>query len=486
MRRNSDELFDERSSEYIRKSKVKQIGFIAVLVNVIVISVLLVLLNASNLGNGNVSVDGENQIDVEKLNMISQILNEEYYETVDMDDLNNGAVHGIVGGLSDPYSQYLTPEEYTEFTNSIENEYVGIGVGIQIVGDYVSITEVFQGSPAEDAGLISGDVFYSVDGEDAKDLDSTELANLVRGEEGTTVIIEVARGSFDNILEFSVVRGVIELPNLEYAKIDNTGYIKINTFSQNIYNEFRDAYENLETLGIDGLIIDVRNNSGGYLRGVTSIIDMFVDDSKPIYQEESRGVVIDKAYGDKDKVDIEVIVLTNGSSASASELLAAALKEINGSEVIGVSTYGKGVAQTQHMFSDSSFIKYTYAKWLTPNGNWIQDVGVTPTIELDENEELLYRNINIVNDLEFDTVELQNTNAQYILNILGYDLRTDGYYDSKMVDAVKDFQKGKGINQTGKIDSQTALALNEELASYKDDPQNDDLIKKALEVLENE
>ncbi len=480
-----DENLDAKSSKYIKKSKVNFIILITVVISVLVTSLLAVII----IGSINLNVDegaDTDQIDVTKINRISEILEAEFYEEVDMDKLNDGAIHGIVNGLSDPYSQYLTPEEYTSFTGSIDNEYVGIGVQIEVIGQYVSIGEVFQGSPAEKAGLLQGDIFMVVDGEDAVGLTTTELANFVRGEEGTTVVIQVARGSFDNLIEFNVVRGVIELADLEYAMIDEVGYIKINTFSETIYKEFNAAYKDLKSQGMDKLIIDVRNNSGGYLNQVNKIIDMFVDNSKPIYQEESRGVILSQAHGDKAKEDIEIAVIINNGSASASELLAAALKEINGSELIGVSTYGKGVAQTQFAFSDGSFLKYTYAKWLTPNGNWIQDIGVMPTIELEENEEMLYANVNIVEPLKIDTVHFQNTNAQNILNILGYNVRNDGYFDTNTFNAIKDFQSKNNLNTTGIIDGNTATKLNEKLKNYKNDYKNDILISKAIEVLTDE
>ncbi len=459
--------------------------------NVILIIIIVAIVTAYTTSfviknNSSYSNHSSAQLDAKQGEIIN-LLNSNYYTDIDVENLNEGALKGLVNGLEDPYSTYLSNEEYNQFTASIENEYVGIGVSIDNNGAYIFINEVFRGSPAEKAGLISGDVFKSIDGTDVEGVDSNQLVSLVRGEAGSEVVIEVYRGSFDNVLKYTVTRGVIELPDIEYALLDEKiAYIKLNTFSKTIFDEFSESYNELTKQGATKLIIDVRDNSGGYLDQVMKIIDVFVDDKKPIYQEEAKGKILNKTFGSKEKIDIDTVILINENSASASELLASAFNEINNSQLIGTKTFGKGVAQTQYKMSDGDVLKYTYAKWLTPDGNWINEVGIQPTHEVVINKELTYSFINITDDLMYDMVDLQVLNAQRILNLTKYKVREDSYYDNEMVEVVKKFQIDNGLDVTGNVDLATATKLNEVLKLYKSNYDNDVVIKKAVEVLNDE
>ncbi|MFV0498998.1 MAG: S41 family peptidase [Bacilli bacterium] len=416
-------------------------------------------------------------------------LSQNYYKKVDKETLLSGAVKGMVNALEDPYSSYMNTEETTEFKLLIENQFVGIGVQIEKGPSGIYITKVFENSPAEKVGITEGDVFSSVDGEDVSEYSVDKLSSLVRGEEGSEVNLKFKRAGFSNELDFTVKRAAIELEDLTYGLVgenDTVGYIKINDFTGDIYEQFSSAYKDLKLKDIKSLIIDVRDNGGGYLDQVIKIVDMFVDDSKPIYQEKKRDKITHKEYGDTKKENIDVAVLINESSASASELLASALNEINGSKLIGTTTFGKGTAQTTQEYTDGSSLKYTFAQWLTPDGNWINETGVAPDVEIELDSSMILNKVLIEKPLKFDQVSKQIENAQKVLVKLGYNTRVDGYFDSETRSAVEKFQKKYGVKNSGEIDMNTANKLNSEYSEILKDYKKDNQIMRAIEVLGND
>lgn len=423
------------------------------------------------------------------LDKVYQELYGNYYKEVNKEVLYEGAVKGMVEALDDPYSTYMNPEETEQFKLMLENQFVGIGVQVEKAPAGVYITKVFDNSPAEKAGLTEGDVFSEVDGKKVAKMEVDELVTLVRGPKGSEVEIKVKRAGEKEDLTYKVKRDEIELEDLTYGIIgesNDIGYIKINDFTGDIYSQFESAYKELNAKNIKSLIIDVRDNGGGYLDQVLAIVDMFVDDSKPIYQEKVRDKVTNEVYGDKKKEKIDIAVLINENSASASELLAASLSEINGCKLIGVTSYGKGTAQTTKEYSNKSSLKYTYAQWLTPNGNWINEVGVEPDYKEELNEIFFYNKVLVSEAISVDTVNPQVANAQLILKAMGYTTRVDGYFGNDTKSAIETFQTDKGIKATGVLDSETANKINESFEKFLKDYKKDNQIMKAIEVLGNE
>ena len=315
-------------------------------------------------------------------------IKENYYEEIDEGEMLNAGIKGMIDYLGDKYSVYMDEEETEEFNEQVEGKYVGIGTEImQLEDGSVVVSNPFEGSPAAKAGLQAGDVIIRVNDTDVTGKTSSEVSNLIKKSADSTVNITVRRD--DEEKTFTIERETIEIESVDSSVFDvndkKVGYICISIFAANTYQQFEQALEDLEKDGIDSLVIDVRSNSGGYLDCVTEIASLFLGKGKVIYQLDTKGIV-EKIYDEtKTKRDYPIAVLINSSSASASEILAASLKESYGAEVVGVNSYGKGTVQRAYQLENGATVKYTIQKWLTPDGNWINEVGVEPTLRVEMN-----------------------------------------------------------------------------------------------------
>ena len=312
-------------------------------------------------------------------------IKENYYEEIDEGEMLNAGIKGMIDYLGDKYSVYMDEEETEEFNEQVEGKYVGIGTEImQLEDGSVVVSNPFEGSPAAKAGLQAGDVIIRVNDTDVTGKTSSEVSNLIKKSADSTVNITVRRD--DEEKTFTIERETIEIESVDSSVFDvndkKVGYIYISIFAANTDQQFKQALEDLEKDGIDSLVIDVRSNSGGYLDCVTEIASLFLGKGKVIYQLDTKGIV-EKIYDEtKTKRDYPIAVLINSSSASASEILAASLKESYGAEVVGVNSYGKGTVQRAYQLENGATVKYTIQKWLTPDGNWINEVGVEPTLRV--------------------------------------------------------------------------------------------------------
>ena len=315
-------------------------------------------------------------------------IKENYYEEIDEGEMLNAGIKGMIDYLGDKYSVYMDEEETEEFNEQVEGKYVGIGTEImQLEDGSVVVSNPFEGSPAAKAGLQAGDVIIRVNDTNVTGKTSSEVSNLIKKSADSTVNITVRRD--DEEKTFTIERETIEIESVDSSVFDvndkKVGYIYISIFAANTYQQFEQALEDLEKDGIDSLVIDVRSNSGGYLDCVTEIASLFLGKGKVIYQLDTKGIV-EKIYDEtKTKRDYPIAVLINSSSASASEILAASLKESYGAEVVGVNSYGKGTVQRAYQLENGATVKYTIQKWLTPDGNWIKEVGVEPTLRVEMN-----------------------------------------------------------------------------------------------------
>lgn len=313
-----------------------------------------------------------------------------YYGDLDKDTLIDGAVEGMISSVGDTFTSYSDIDTTASFNETINGTYEGVGCQVASLenGDNM-IIEVFENSPADKAGLKVGDIITKVDQESCEGKNSIDISNYIKNSGKTKVTLTIKREEKEEDITINLSKVDIPYVSGEIIEKENKkiGYINISLFSNNSYKQFKNKLEELEKEKIEGLIIDVRNNNGGYLTSVTDICNLFLEKGKIIYQLEDGDGKVKKKDTTKEKRNYKVAVLINGGSASASEILASAIKESYKGEVVGTNSYGKGTVQQTKKLLDGSMIKYTTQKWLTPEGNFINEVGVTPTKEVELNEE---------------------------------------------------------------------------------------------------
>lgn len=327
--------------------------------------------------------------DLSKLVDTYYAIKDNYYGDLDNEKLVDSAIKGMVGAVGDVYTSYSDSNTTDAFMETVSGVYEGIGctVATTINGEII-VVDMFDNSPAKKAGLEIEDIIIKIDDEDYTEKTSTDMSNYIKSSKNSTVKLTVLREEEEK--EITINREKIEIPyvtgEIISKKDQKVGYINISLFSSVTNQQFKNKLKELEDSGIDSLVIDVRNNSGGYLSSVTDIINMFLKKGQIIYQlKDDNGTQIKKDTT-KEKRTYKVAVLTNSGSASASEILASAIKESYGGFVVGTNTYGKGTVQQTTTLPDGSMVKYTIQNWLTPEGNWINEVGLEPTdiVELSE------------------------------------------------------------------------------------------------------
>ena len=324
---------------------------------------------------------------IAKINELTAYIQMYYYEDdATIEDLKDGMYAGLVNGLGDKYSVYYTADEYEQMQVSMTGKYYGIGAALSQDADtmVVSITKVYEGTPSEEAGLLAEDIILSVDDVEATSMEVTELVKLIRGEEGTTVHLEIYRPSTGKYLSCDVERANVTLPSIDSEMLtEEIGYIRIESFETDTAAQFETALAELEDQGMQSLVVDLRYNGGGLVDSVVQILDDILPEGLIVYTEDKNGNRQEyKSSGDT-HFDYPMVVLINQDSASASEIFAGAIKDYEYGTLIGTTTYGKGIVQVIFPLSDGDAIKLTTAKYFTPNGNYIHGVGIEPDIELE-------------------------------------------------------------------------------------------------------
>ena len=322
-----------------------------------------------------------------KLSVIRNKIDQEYIGEIDENDLIEGAIKGYVSGLNDEYTEYLTVDEMSSFTEDIEGEFVGIGVYItkDTENNTILVYGTIPDSPAQVAGLKTGDIITSVDGVECNGDDYDTITNSIKGVEGTKVTIGILRDGEE--LSFEIERKTVEVKHVTSQKLENNiGYIYISSFEGDVSSQFEEAYNDLANQGITSLIIDIRNNGGGIVDESLDIAEMMTDKGQILLIESDKNGEEEVIKAGEDKtITMPIVLLVNEYSASASEILAGILKEnVENATLIGNTTYGKGVIQTLYPLTDGSGIKITTNEYFTPNHNTINKIGVEPDIKVDD------------------------------------------------------------------------------------------------------
>lgn len=394
--------------------KVYELILFAVLIMIVSVFLTIVVINdlgkLSFHGSSNVS---KNSSDSELLEFeeVYNLINNSYYKSTSKKAMIEGAINGMLGSLNDPHTSYFNKSETDSFNELMNGSYEGIGAEISIdANGNIIVFSVFKNSPAYDAGLKFNDKILEVNKKSTKGMSTTEVVSLIKDINRKTASIKVEREG--KTLDFEVEKRIVVIESVE-SKTYNVndkkiGYVLINTFANNTYEQFRTHVEDLEKENISGLIIDVRGNTGGYLHSVTNMLDMFLPKGTITYQIADRKNTYKYSAITSESRNYPVAVLVNKSSASASEILAVSLKESYGADVVGTYTYGKGTVQTtKDLKASGGMVKYTIQKWLSPKGNWINELGVEPTI-LEEQST----------DYEKNPIEENDTQLKKALNVI--------------------------------------------------------------------
>ena len=321
----------------------------------------------------------------EKLEDIQALIDKNFYFEDDEQQQQDGIIKGYMEGLDDPYSVYYTAEEYASFMEDTEGEYVGIGVQVSQDADtkVITVVKVFDG-PAKEAGIEAEDIVTEVDGIDVSNMDIDSAVDKIRGVEGTEVTVTVYRSSDGEDHDFTMTRKKVENPTVEYKMLDNNiGYVEVSSFYEVTAEQYISAVEDLEKQGMEGLIVDLRNNGGGLLEIAVDMLDYMLPAGKLVYTEDKDGnVTSEYTSTDEEQFTKPLAILVNGYSASASEIFAGAIKDYGTGTLVGTNTFGKGIVQRLFPLDDGSAIKLTIAKYFTPNGNDIHEVGIKPDVEV--------------------------------------------------------------------------------------------------------
>lgn len=363
------------------------------------IAVIMILLLGSNFlmkkfsdkesENSATTISDMNGVE-DKIKTIEKYLGQFYYEDYEEETLTNGLYYGMVASLGDPYTNYYTKEDYEELLKSTSGEYCGIGVVVrkdENTGEIV-VYRVYSNTPANEAGIQKNDIIYSVDGQIIRDITTDELARMVVGEKNTKVDVTVIRDG--EKLDFTLTRKQIQIDTVSYEmKEGNIGYIQIEEFDTVTPDQVREAIEALKPQGLNGIIIDLRDNPGGGLGAVKEIASMFLTDKKLfLYSETKQGERTDYyTTGDVLLEDTPMVVLINENSASASEAFSGAMRCYDRAKLVGTTSFGKGIMQSIYPLSDGSALKITIGKYFLPDGSNIHKIGITPDYEVEAGED---------------------------------------------------------------------------------------------------
>lgn len=480
---HEQEQVTDKKSGYVH---IKKFHFILILFFLVLTSTGITTF-ALSFGEEKVITVGTERSEFDKLYTAYDTLKDGYFEKLDEKKLINGAIDGMVKALDDPYTDYMSVEEAENFHSSINSSFQGIGAEIQEKDGHITIVSPIKGSPAEKAGLKPNDIITAVDGKSLQGMTSTEAVTIIRGKKGTKVELTIQRPGTDAPVKVPIIRDDIPIETVYGEMVgDGIAKVQITSFSTNTSKELTAKLNELQGQGMKGLVLDLRQNPGGLLDEAISISSLFVPKGKLILKVEDRNGKTEEYPSQNDgDPDFPLVVLIDKGSASASEILAGAVCESAGVKLVGETSFGKGTVQTAKDFTDNSNLKFTTAKWLTPNGNWIHKKGIKPDFEVQLPEYASLPIINPDKELKLSSSSTEVASAQKMLKAVGFDPgRDDGFYDEKTQAAVSSFQTANNLPADGVLKGDSTIKLMEKIRELIE--ANDTQLQKAVEVLKEE
>ena len=388
LRRNAQPTRKKKSQGFASGMIIGAVSaFMAVILLILSVAAVCIAKGYIHIGvNGDVYIQSDAVTDSDgigsevegKLNAIDSVLESFYFGDVDDETAKDNIYKAYLSSYGDKYTMYYTADEYKALKESTNGKFYGIGAVCQLSGEGgVLLVDVYDNGAGYQAGLRSGDRVVNVDGRDITDMELSSAVALIKGYKGTSVTLEVIRGT--ERLTFSAVRDAVEAKTVSYTLLDNNiGYLSISQFEEVTTKQFKAAVEDLQSQGMKGLVIDIRNNPGGLLDTVVGMLKYMLPDGLIVYTEDKQGNRKEYKGQDNDEFNLPLAVIVNGNSASASEIFAGAIQDYGKGTIIGTQTYGKGIVQTVKPLTDGSAIKFTIAKYFTPKGQDIHGKGVTP------------------------------------------------------------------------------------------------------------
>ena len=322
----------------------------------------------------------------EKLSVLKGLIDENYIGDVDEEALEEGIYKGYIQGLEDPYSVYYNEEETKDLYETTEGEYSGIGAVLSqdLESGVITLVQIYDGSPAAKAGLKDNDILTKVGDIEVTGMDLSEVVTYIKGEKGTDVDLTVLRGEDAEEITVTATRDTVEAQTVKYEMLEGqTGYLSVSEFDSVTYAQYEEALNELTAQGMTGLIVDLRNNPGGNLNTVCEMLDLVLPKGTIVYTEDKDGKRETATSDDEHQINVPMVVLVNGNSASASEIYAGAIQDYGIGKIVGTQTYGKGVVQQIFDLGDGTSVKLTIAEYFTPNGRSIDGEGITPDVEVE-------------------------------------------------------------------------------------------------------
>lgn len=398
-------------------------------------------------------------------------------------DLETTAIKGFLHELGDPYTTYFSSDELETFTSTIDASFAGIGVSIFMQDEGAKVSTIFPNSPAKKAGMEAGDIIVAVNGTDISGMKTSQVKELIVGDEHSEVLVTCLRDNQTHV--FTMQRAVVDT-SVNYDVRGHVGYLDINTFGNLTEKSIEDGLKYFKEHQVDTIVIDLRDNGGGYLNSVQNSLSLFIDEGKTLFsmEEKNREPLVYKAGKSDTYHFTKGYLLVNHETASAAEVMSAALRENLGYKLVGKTTFGKGVAQTQMMLSDMNSIKYTYAKWLTPRGECINGVGLKPDIEVTALGLSDFYSVEIKDKVSVDAVGPEVLAMQSVLKGLGYPVdRVDGYFSETTKECLMTFEKDTGLTVDGVLDATDFEEMSNALVNYYNMEEHDAWYQAVLKDL---